>query len=329
MKEIVKCNASSDQFFVEKYQSAIEGQIGFGSQLVVNEGQEAIFVKGGIAVNVYGPGTHSLVDGAAGIMSKIFANRSPFTGEIWFINKTAKLDMPWGTPHRIALIDPQFNYPINLGAMGLYGVRINDSRRFFTQLVGSQALADSDRISSYFIGEIVEKLTKVLCNRIDGGASFFQINSTITEIGDDVERALKEEFQRFGIELVNFSIKSINLPPEDMKQIQSVMAKRMEMQQLGSVQVGQGYLTAKSMEVMQIAAGNNNGAAGALMGAAAGMGLGMGAGVPLGQQMAQAVTQPSDNDLEGKLQKLKSLFERGLITEAEYQSKRTEIISQL
>ena len=329
MKEIIKCDALSDEYFVEKYISDVPGQIDFGSQLIVNEGQEALFVKGGVAVDVYGPGTHTLTSGVSGFAGNIFSSRSPFTGEVWFINRTAKLDLHWGTSNRIALIDPQFNYPVNIGAFGLYGLRIDDSRKFFTQLVGTQALADSERIESYFSGEIIEKLTLVLSRRVSGGESFFQINAAISAIADDVEAEIRIEFERFGIEVVNFSLKSINLPPEDIKQIQSVMAKRMEMQQLGSVAVGQGYLTAKSMEVMQTAAANQNGGAGAFVGAAAGMGMGLGAGIPLGQQIAGNVVNPSNDDAESKLIKLKTMFDRGLITEEEYKNKREAIISQL
>ena len=133
MKEIIKCDALSDEYFVEKYISDIPGQIDFGSQLIVNEGQEALFVKGGVAVDIFGPGTHTLTSGVSGFAGNIFSSRSPFTGEVWFINKTAKLDLCWGTANRIALIDPQFNYPINIGAFGLYGIRIDDSRKFFLQ----------------------------------------------------------------------------------------------------------------------------------------------------------------------------------------------------
>ena len=329
MKEIIKCDTASDCFFVEKYQSAVPGQIDFGSQLIVNEGQEALFVKGGIAVDIYGPGTHSLASGMSNFAGNVFGGNTPFTGEVWFINKTAKLDLPWGTPQRISLIDPQFNYPVNIGAFGLYGIRIDDSRKFYTQLVGSQSLTESSKIESYFIGEIIEKLTLILSCRFSNGISIFQINTEIAQIADAVETEISSEFSRFGLEVVNFSIKSINIPPEDMKQIQAVMGKRMEMQQLGSVQVHQGYLTAKSMEVMQIAASNSNSTVGTFVGAAAGLGMGLGAGLPFGQQLAQGVNPPATDDIEQKLIKLKTMLDKGLITEEEYRSKREIIIAQL
>ena len=143
----------------------------------------------------------------------------------------------------------------------------------------------------------------------------------------------EEEFSRFGIELVNFTISSINIPPKEMAQIQAVMCKRMEMQQLSNVQVGQGYVTAKSFEVMQEAA-KNNGAAGAVMGAATGLGLGFGAAVPMTQAMTNSVqpgissTVSADSPV-ARLEMLKQMYEKGLLTQDEYEQKRNKIINDL
>ena len=126
-----------------------------------------------------------------------------------------------------------------------------------------------------------------------------------------------------------------------MSKIQEVMAKKMEMQMLGSVQVGQGYVAAKSFEVMKEAA-SNTGAAGGFMGAAAGLGLGFGAGLPLGQQMAHAVLPAaqatiaansvppaSADDPLAKLEMLKKLHASGVLTNEEYAAKRATIIEKL
>ena len=80
---------------------------------------------------------------------------------------------------------------------------------------------------------------------------------------------------------------------------------------------------------MQLAAGNSNGGAGAFVGAAAGMGMGMGAGFPLGMQVAREAASAADDDWERKLIKLKDMFDKNLITEEEYNSKRESIISKI
>lgn len=113
------------------------------------------------------------------------------------------------------------------------------------------------------------------------------------------------------------------------------MAKRMEAEQLSSVQIGPGYAAIKNLEILKDVA-NNNGAAGTIMGGITGAGLALGAGIPLGQQLANSVVQqptsnsPADNDDSMvRLKKLKNMFEADLITKEEYDSKRAAIIEKL
>lgn len=341
--DLVKIDVVSDNFIVQKFESEHQWELCAGTQLVVNEGQEAIFVKGGIALDVFTPGTHTLISGNIPLLQKItnalFDNHTPFTAEVWFINKTVKRNLKWGTPQRIPLLDPQIGFPINVGAFGQWGFRIDDSRSFVTQIVGAQLGANSQRIYEYFIGEIVEKLTQTISQFMSNGLSIFQINARLSDISQAVNRAVMEEFTRFGIELVNFSVSNISIPSQEMKKIQDVMEKKMEFQQLGNVQVGTGYMVAKSFDVMQGAV-NTPGNAGTFMGVGTGLGLGMGAGFPMGQQIAQAM-QPAFQEMNNtsisqqepdpvtKLAYLKKLLDEGFLTQDEYITKRAAIIEKL
>ena len=260
--DLVKADVASDNFIVQKFNSENQWELRLGSQLVVNEGQEAIFVKGGIALDVFTPGTYTLITGNIPFLRKItnslFDGKTPFTAEVWFINKTVKRDLKWGTPQRIPLFDPQLNFPINIGAFGQWGFRVNDSRSFVTQLVGAQLGTDSKKIYNYFIGEIIEKVSQTISTYIGRGISVFQISSKLVDISGSVTNVISNEFARFGVELVNFNISSISIPPDEMSKIQEVMSKKVEMQQLGDTTVGQGYVVAKSYEIMKDAAQNHS-----------------------------------------------------------------------
>ncbi len=65
-----------------------------------------------------------------------------------------------------------------------------------------------------------------------------------------------------------------------------------------------------------------------------GAGLGMGAGIGLGQSMAQSLNEqatgkPVNNeDPMAKLTQLKKMFDAELITEAEYQAKKLDILER-
>lgn len=176
--DVVKLDVASDDFIVQKFHSDKQWELDLGSQLVVNEGQEAIFVKGGVALDVFTPGSHTLVSANIPLLSSVtnslFGGTTPFTTEVWFINKTAKRDMRWGTPQRIPVMEATLGFPINVGACGQWGFRIADSRSFVTQLVGAQLVADSQKVYNYFIGEINEKLGQTISSILGQGTPFFQ-----------------------------------------------------------------------------------------------------------------------------------------------------------
>ena len=329
--EVVKLDVMSDDFIVQKYDSENQWELRLGSQLVVNEGQEAIFVKGGVALDIFTAGTHTLVSQNIPLLSRFlklpYGDTTPFTAEVWFVNKTVKRDLRWGTPHRIPVIEPTLGYPINIGACGQWGFRIDDSRSFVRQLVGAQLGADSQKVQSYFIGEILEKFAKTISGFIGGGMPFFEISTQLDKVSTATVVAIKPEFERFGIELVNFTTSSVNIAPNEMAKIQAVMGTKMEMRQLGDERVGQGYLTAKSFEVMGDAARNQS-STGAIVGAFAGLGMGQGGVLPMGRTMAGYVNG-GNIDVEERLSKLKSLYEKGLVSKEEYASKRASLIEML
>ena len=94
--DVIKYNGRPD-VFAWKYPGE---ELGTWSQLVVNQSQEAVLVKGGSVADVFGPGTHTLDTKNIPILNKIinlpFGGKSPFKAEVWYINKGYYLDIKWG-----------------------------------------------------------------------------------------------------------------------------------------------------------------------------------------------------------------------------------------
>jgi hypothetical protein len=130
-----------------------------GTQLIVNKSQEAIFFKGGNALDVFGPGTHTLAAGNIPLLQKLvnlpFGGKTPFTAEVYYINKAAKLDLKWGTPDAFQVTEPRYHIIVNVRAYGQFGVKIADGRNFTTQIVGALHGDDVfayDKVASYIQG---------------------------------------------------------------------------------------------------------------------------------------------------------------------------------
>jgi membrane protease subunit (stomatin/prohibitin family) len=64
----LKYDADSDDWFVWKWPNE---ELRFGTQLIVNQSQEALFYKGGQALDLFGPGTHTLSTGNLPLLSKL------------------------------------------------------------------------------------------------------------------------------------------------------------------------------------------------------------------------------------------------------------------
>jgi len=336
----IKYDASSDEWFVWKYPRE---DIRLGAQLVVNQAQEALFVKGGQALDVFGPGTHTLSTGNLPLLHRIiklpFGGDTPFTAEIWFVNKHAKRDLGWGTQSPIPLIDPVYNFPVNVRAFGRWGVRVDDCRSLITQLVGTLGDLSSEKIDSYFMGEIVQRLSDILSKYfVEQHISIFHANAKLNELSQSTSDAIRSEFKRFGLEIVNFNVQRISMPEEDMNKFQEVLGKKMEIDQLSSSDVGTGYTTTRTFEVLDKAAGTEGGTAGALIAGGLGLGVGLGAGVPVGKQAGQVMgitpsqqspaPNPEDDTL-ARMQKLKKLLDNGLISQQEFNEKKKQILDSM
>jgi len=113
-------------------------ELGTWTQLIVHESQEAILYKGGQALDSFSAGRHTLSTANIPILSNIinlpFGGKSPFTAEVWFINKMRSLDVKWGTSAPIQLQDPKYNIIVSVRAFGQFGVQISNPRKFLGKM---------------------------------------------------------------------------------------------------------------------------------------------------------------------------------------------------
>lgn len=333
----IKYDAGTDTILVWKFPGE---ELRLGTQLIVNQSQEAVFVKGGQVVDVFGPGTHTLSTGNLPLLNKIvnfpFGGKTPFTAEVWYVNKIVKRDLKWGTKGPIQIIDPIYNYPVSVRAFGQWGMRIDNSRSFVAQIVGTLHTTDTARIEEYFGGEILQRLSDALAKYfVEKAVSVFQVSAKLNELSAFTHSGISPEFDRFGIEIINFNVERISIPPEEQQKFQEILAKRMEIDQLSQAKVGQGYIAARTFDTLEKAAQNEGGAAGNMLAGGLGLGMGLGAGVQVGQQVGQNLNiqgqsnSPATDDPMEKLAKLKKMVDAGLITQDDFEKKKANILASM
>lgn len=245
-----------------------------GSQLIVNQGQEALFFKGGEALDLFGAGTHTLQTGNLPILKKLvnlpFGGKTPFSAEIYYVNKTSRLDLRWGTAEPFPLEDPKYGMLLSIRSHGTYGIRINDTRQLVTEIYGAIPngnTGDFAPIHAYFSGMLTNRIKTVLSSFMMGkNISFLEITPYLKELSEACRVEICEEFERFGIEIVNFYIETISPPKEEYAKLREYK----EELSLGN----DFYRQRRSFDILDSLASNNS--AGSMANAGAGIGMGLG-----------------------------------------------------
>ncbi|MGE5391239.1 MAG: SPFH domain-containing protein [Deltaproteobacteria bacterium] len=295
--EVVKYNGSPD-VFAWKFP---EEELGTWTQLIVNESQEAILFKGGQALDIFTAGRHTLETANIPILNKIinlpFGGRSPFTAEVWYINRAYSLDIKWGTPTAIQLQDPKYQIFVPVRSFGQFGIQIEDSRKFLIKLVGTLPLFDKENLIKYFRGLYLTKAKDSIASYlVNKQISILEINAHLEELSDFIMEKMVPVFSDFGIRLVNFFVNDINVPEDDpgVAKLKAALAKRAEMDI-----VGYNYVQERSFDTLEGAATNPGSGQAGIMGAGIGLGMGVGIGGNLGTQMG-GITQNINTSASAK-----------------------------
>ncbi len=190
-----------------------------GAKLIVNESEEALFYSTGKALDLFGPGKHTLSTNNIPLLRALIniptGGRTPFTCEVYFIDKTIQ-QLKWGTASRLEFLEPLYHFPISIGACGEIRFQIEDSRKLIVKLVGISKNFDSTNVDEFFSSQILVKVKSYLTNIIKNEKiSIFEIDSKLDQISQELKELLKQDFLEYGIRLEQFFLTNIAKPEDD------------------------------------------------------------------------------------------------------------------
>ncbi|MER3417306.1 MAG: antifreeze protein [Gemmataceae bacterium] len=252
-------------------------EIKMGAQLVVREGQVAVFVNEGQLADQFGPGTYTLETRNLPVLSTLrgwkYGFNSPFKAEVYFISMRQWTDLKWGTQNPILTRDPEFG-PVRIRAFGTYAMRVQDPATFLRQLVVTDPSFETFEITKHLRNIIVSRFADALAQM---RMPILDLAGNYEHLGQRALERIRPDLEQMGLALTQFLVENISLPPE----VEEVLDKRTRMGVLGDLQRYAQYQTA---EAIGEAARNPSGLAG--------MGAGIGAGAAIGQQMAAHLAGP-------------------------------------
>jgi len=249
----------------ERYQNEIKN----GAQLVVREGQIAVFINEGKLADVFKPGTYTLNTQNLPILATLkgwkYGFNSPFKAEIYFVSSRLFTDEKWGTKNPVILNDDRFGF-VEVRAFGTYAFKINDAGKFITDIVGTD-----NNFTNFEINEHLKSLISTRFTDTIGEANLpIELYAANTnELSDTCLEVMNPEFNSVGISLEKFFIENVSMPEELKKEI-------FEYSRLNKLDLDK-LTKFKAAKALEVAAANESGAAGA--------GIGMGMGFAMAQQM--------------------------------------------
>jgi membrane protease subunit (stomatin/prohibitin family) len=279
------------------------------------------------------------------------------------------MEVRWGTDSPIQVRDPVLNIATSVQARGAYRIQIADAVRFLNRLLGHGAKSfTQEDLSQFFRTEFQQLIKSSITGEIrKSKEEILGICARQTDLAEQIAPLLASPLAEIGLELLSFSIGSIDIPKTDpnRQMLEESFARR-------GVRVQEAHAKREEQEILEIAWAQresaeilrdvaNNPGAGGIAAAGAGLGVGVAAGSVFGTMAQQmfAPLQPgqaapagpaaasagrfvqksaaredaeppvSPDDPVIKIKQLKSMLDIGAISQEEYDSKKKEILDRL
>ena len=277
-----------------RYQNEIKN----GAQLIVREGQKAVFVYRGALADQFDPGHYELKSENLPILSTLQGWKhgfdSPFRSEVYFINTRPVTDIRWGTPQPVTVRDPDFKM-VQVRANGLCVVKIDDVEIFLKEVIGTDSAVEADEITELLRRVISMAFSDMV---LETGLGAIDLQGRQVELSGKLREFVEERVDdEFGLSIPDITM-NISLPDEITKAMTAGVAKGVEASGFVENVDLNKYQQAQAADAM-VAAAENPG--GSVMGDMMQMGMGVAmagqmanqmGGMMGGQQQAPAQAAP-------------------------------------
>ena len=190
------------------------------TQLIVHESQEAIFFMNGQALDMFGAGRYTLetenIPKIGKLLNRMTGDRSPFHCEVYFINKTEQMSLKWGTDSKVQYIEPNYGFPLSIGASGEMSLRVEDGRKLLVKLVGTEDFLEQQKLVAFFRAFLMVRVKGYIAQVMKASAiNIFEIDEHLPAFSERIHKLLIPDFADYGISLERFFVTTIVKPDGD------------------------------------------------------------------------------------------------------------------
>ena len=305
---------SSSDYLIWKYPNR---EIEVGSQVIVNESEEALLFENGQLIEILDAGRHVIesgnIPGMDGIIRRSIGNNSPIKIDIWFVSKVVSTDYKWGVQLQVKDNTHQLIVPV--GSYGSILLRIEDPASLVLQVVGKKKQISKDELKDFLMPSIERSLKEYIAEKIkEGTLAVFNIETILGEASNDTKDSLEVLFERFGLKVIEFFIQGIEVigdNPEYKKIKESLAdAASLRIRAKAASETKGFYQDEKALNALNKAAEKDIDVANKLLN-------------------KQKPSKGNKKTLKEKLSDLRELLDSDLISKEEYNEKRLKLLDEI
>lgn len=297
-------------------QAGIEGIITTPGGYEYRDGEESLFDGNDLETSIFKQTEDRIGFGGISSMEK----------KIAFVNLREIRDIKFGTRGPQVYNDLFYGCDLEIYAYGSFSIKIVEPEKFIKNFVPANINSysfDNPKVRAQVLSEFLQSFIVAL-NSLSTSHRISQLPSQAVEIS---KRITNDSYnagtwkERFGFELVKVAVENIEFSPESRELINQFSANKMNMRAYEDVSQRASNIASQQKIAQGI---QNNG-----LGNGGGMLFGMNMAQNIGSQGQPVATQSSamsfDEQIE-TLKRLKELVDMGVLTQAEFDAKKKEIM---
>ena len=135
-----------------------------GSQVIVRNGQAAVFVSQGVISDILLPGRYTLDTKNLPLLSEIDAiptlMNSPIKSDLYFVNLTQFIGQHWGTKNPISIPTPGLPGGMPIRSFGNFSIKVSDYVTLIEKVAGVKTKYTVEDVKDRVVGKLDQMLMK-------------------------------------------------------------------------------------------------------------------------------------------------------------------------
>lgn len=308
--DVIEYIDESNKLLIHKY-TRYGNEIKQGANLIVRNGQVAVFVHRGQIADIFSPGNYKLDTGNLPILSSLKAVtslfNSPIKSDLYFVNTTQFIGNRWGTKNPILMRDNDLGM-VRITAFGMFSFHVSDVKIFINEVFGARKLNMTYDIMEFLKSFISEAISEAIGQ---SSVAVLDLAANYRKLADLVRDYANDKARKLGIDVFEAVIENISLPEEVEKLIDEQSGIGMAARNMDN------FMKYQTARAMRDASKQEGGLAG------------LGAGFAFGNHVSQTIgnnMNTEDKSNVNKIREYKKLLDEGVITKEEFREVKKQIL---